>query len=139
MHFWGVFDGHAGSGAAIMASKLLHRLIRDRLGEICHLLENPNTAPPICLAKNGNPFQVDAKKGATQEPEDPDAVSDTTLRFHMEKTVSLESLVMGVIETAFKQMVSGGQLMIHSISSFLLLLVFPIKCFKRIGLPFSWK
>ncbi|XP_033822000.1 protein phosphatase 1H [Periophthalmus magnuspinnatus] len=104
MHFWGVFDGHAGSGAAIMASKLLHRLIRDRLGEICHLLENPNSAPPICLAKNGNAYQVDSKKGAPQEPEDPDAVCDSTLRFHMEKTVSLESLIMGVIETAFKQM-----------------------------------
>ncbi|XP_008278339.1 protein phosphatase 1H [Stegastes partitus] len=104
LHFWGVFDGHAGSGAAIMASKLLHRLIRDRLGEICHLLENPSNAPPICLAKNGSPYQVESKKGAAQEPEDPDAVSDSTVRFHMEKVVSLESLVMGVIETAFKQM-----------------------------------
>uniref|UniRef100_A0A665T5D9 Protein phosphatase 1H-like n=1 Tax=Echeneis naucrates TaxID=173247 RepID=A0A665T5D9_ECHNA len=92
LHFWGVFDGHAGSGAAIMASKLLHRLIRDRLGEICHLLENPSSAPPICLAKNGSPYQAETKKGASQDPEDPD------------KVVSLESLVMGVIETAFKQM-----------------------------------
>ncbi|XP_015251755.1 PREDICTED: protein phosphatase 1H-like [Cyprinodon variegatus] len=105
LHFWGVFDGHAGSGAAIMASKLLHRIIRDGLGEICHLLENPNSAPPICLAKNGSPFQAEAKKGATQEAgEDPDAVSDASVRFYMEKVVSLESLVMGVIETAFKQM-----------------------------------
>lgn len=104
LHFWGVFDGHAGSGAAIMASKLLHRLIRDRLGEIFHLLENPGTAPPICLAKNGSPYQADAKKGVAQEPEEPDAVSDSSVRFHMEKVVSLESLVMGVIETAFSQM-----------------------------------
>uniref|UniRef100_A0A3P8WCB1 Protein phosphatase, Mg2+/Mn2+ dependent, 1J n=1 Tax=Cynoglossus semilaevis TaxID=244447 RepID=A0A3P8WCB1_CYNSE len=104
LHFWGVFDGHAGSGAAIMASKLLHYLIRDRLGEICHLLENPTSAPPICLAKNGSPYQADTKKGAAQEPEDPDAVNDSTVRFHMEKVVSLESLLMGVIETAFKQM-----------------------------------
>uniref|UniRef100_A0A8D0AI50 Protein phosphatase, Mg2+/Mn2+ dependent, 1J n=1 Tax=Sander lucioperca TaxID=283035 RepID=A0A8D0AI50_SANLU len=79
-------------GAAIMASKLLHRLIRDRLGEIFHLLENPTSAPPICLAKNGSPYQADTKKGAAQETEDPD------------KVVSLESLVMGVIETAFTQM-----------------------------------
>lgn len=107
LHFWGVFDGHAGSGAAIMASKLLHYLIRDRLGEICHLLENPTSAPPICLAKNGSPYQADTKKGAAQEPEDPDAVNDSTVRFHMEKVVSLESLLMGVIETAFKQMVSS--------------------------------
>ncbi|XP_017264012.1 protein phosphatase 1H [Kryptolebias marmoratus] len=104
LHFWGVFDGHAGSGAAIMASKLLHRLIRDGLGEICHLLENPSSTPPICLAKNGSPYQAEAKKGATQEAEDPDAVCDSSVRFHMEKVISLESLVMGVIETAFKQM-----------------------------------
>lgn len=91
-----------------MASKLLHRIIRDGLGEICHLLENPNSAPPICLAKNGSPFQAETKKGATQEAaEDPDAVCDASVRFHMEKVVSLESLVMGVIETAFKQMVRG--------------------------------
>lgn len=89
-----------------MASKLLHRLIRDRLGEIFHLLENPSSAPPICLAKNGSPYQVETKKGVTQEPEDPDAISDSSVRFHMEKVVSLESLVMGVIETAFTQMVS---------------------------------
>lgn len=89
-----------------MASKLLHRLIRDRLGEICHLLENPNSAPPICLAKNGSPYQADSKKGAAQDTEDPDAVTDSSVRYYMEKVVSLESLVMGVIETAFKQMVS---------------------------------
>ncbi|KAM6981202.1 protein phosphatase 1H [Aplochiton taeniatus] len=104
MVFWGVFDGHAGSGAAIMASKLLHRLIRDKLGEIAHLLENPSVAPPICLAKNGSPYQAEVKKGATQEPENPDAISDPTARFHMEKAVSLEGLVMGVLENAFKQM-----------------------------------
>ncbi|XP_062327932.1 protein phosphatase 1H [Osmerus eperlanus] len=105
MFYWGVFDGHAGSGAAIVASKLLHRLIRDRLGDIAHLLENPTAAPPICLAKNGSPYQADVKKGAGQgSAEDGDGVSDATIRFHMEKTVSLESLVMGVIENAFKQM-----------------------------------
>ncbi|KAG9352843.1 hypothetical protein JZ751_017419 [Albula glossodonta] len=103
LHFWGVFDGHAGSGAAIMASKLLHRLVRDRLCDIAHLLENPSTAPPICLTKNGSPYQLEVKKGASVE-EDPDSPSDPTARFHMEKVVSLESLVIGTIENAFKQM-----------------------------------
>lgn len=88
-----------------MASKLLHRIIRDRLEEICHLLEDPAGVPPICLAKNGSPYQAEAKKGAAQEAEDADSVSDSMVRFHMEKVVSLESLVMGVIETAFTQMV----------------------------------
>ncbi|CAB1314612.1 unnamed protein product, partial [Coregonus sp. 'balchen'] len=106
LQYWGVFDGHAGSGCAIMASKLLHRLIRDRLGDIAHLLENPSVTPPICLAKNGSPYQVEVKKGAnsTQDPEDPDAITDPSIRFHTEKTVSLESLIMGIIENAFKQM-----------------------------------
>jgi len=121
-----VYDGHAGSGAAIAASKLLHRLIRDRLGEVAHLLENPTSPPPICLAKNGSPYQVtESKKGAaatTQQQqqqqqaaaaaeggaaEEPDAVSDPGVRYHMEKVVSIESLVMGVLENAFKQMVSN--------------------------------
>ncbi|CAL8340560.1 unnamed protein product [Merluccius merluccius] len=120
LHFWGVYDGHAGSGAAIAASKLLHRLIRDRLGEVAHLLENPASPPPICLAKNGSPYQAtESKKGAAAAAaaqqqqqvegggaaaEEPDAISDPTVRYHMEKVVSMESLVMGVLENAFKQM-----------------------------------
>ncbi|XP_056126593.1 protein phosphatase 1H [Rhinichthys klamathensis goyatoka] len=103
MHFWGVFDGHAGSGAALMASKLLHRIIRDRLCDVAHLLENQNSPPPICLAKNGSPFQAEAKKGACLDGEDQDGPPDEP-RFHMEKDISVESLVMGIIETAFKQM-----------------------------------
>lgn len=105
LHFWGVFDGHAGSGAAVMASKLLHRLIRDRLCEVAHLLESPLVPPPICLAKNGSPYQADSKKGAAcQEPDEADTVVDQTTRFHMEKVVSLEGLVTGIIENAFRQM-----------------------------------
>lgn len=105
MHFWGVFDGHAGSGAALMASKLLHRLIRDRLCEVAHLLENQSSPPPICLAKNGSPYQAEQKKGSCMDAEDQDGPVDPIARFHMEKAVSLESLVMGIIENAFKQMV----------------------------------
>lgn len=93
-----------------MASKLLHRIIRDRLEEIFHLLEDPASVPPICLAKNGSPYQAEAKKGAAQETEDADSVSESAVRFHMEKVVSLESLVMGVIETAFTQMVCTSYL-----------------------------
>lgn len=104
MHFWGVFDGHAGSGAALMASKLLQRIIRDRLCDVAHLLENQNSPPPICLAKNGSPFQAEAKKGACLDGEEQDGLLDEP-RFHMEKDISVESLVMGIIETAFRQMV----------------------------------
>lgn len=88
-----------------MASKLLHRLIRDRLCEVAHLLENQNSPPPICLAKNGSPYQADQKKGSCMDAEDQDGPVDPIARFHMEKVVSLESLVMGIIENAFIQMV----------------------------------
>lgn len=104
IHFWGVFDGHAGSGAALAASKLLHRSIRDRLCDVAHILENQNSPPPICLAKNGSPFQAEAKKGACLDGEEQDGPLDEP-RFHMEKDISVESLVMGIIETAFRQMV----------------------------------
>ncbi|XP_043098333.1 protein phosphatase 1H [Puntigrus tetrazona] len=103
MHFWGVFDGHAGSGAALMASKLLQRMILERLCDVCHLLENQNNPPPICLAKNGSPFQAEAKKGACLDGEEQDGLLDEP-RFHMEKDISVESLVMGIIETAFRDM-----------------------------------
>uniref|UniRef100_A0A673JIX5 Protein phosphatase 1H-like n=1 Tax=Sinocyclocheilus rhinocerous TaxID=307959 RepID=A0A673JIX5_9TELE len=103
MHFWGVFDGHAGSGAALMASKLLQLIIRDRLCDVAHLLENQNNPPPICLTKNGSPFQAEAKKGACLDGEEQDGLLDEP-RFHMEKDISVESLVMGIIETAFRQM-----------------------------------
>uniref|UniRef100_A0A671MX67 Protein phosphatase 1H-like n=1 Tax=Sinocyclocheilus anshuiensis TaxID=1608454 RepID=A0A671MX67_9TELE len=103
MHFWGVFDGHAGSGAALMASKLLQCIIRDRLCDVAHLLENQNSPPPICLAKNGSPFQAEAKKGACLDGEKQDGLLDEP-RFHMEKDISVESLVMGIVETAFRQM-----------------------------------
>uniref|UniRef100_A0A4W4HTQ7 PPM-type phosphatase domain-containing protein n=1 Tax=Electrophorus electricus TaxID=8005 RepID=A0A4W4HTQ7_ELEEL len=104
MLFWGVFDGHAGSGAALMASRLLPRLIRDRLCEVAHVLENPSSPPPICLAKNGSPYQPEQKKGACLDAEDPEGSGDPIARFHMEKVVSLEGLVMGIIENAYKQM-----------------------------------
>ncbi len=104
MHSWGVFDGHAGSGAALMASKVLQHLIRDRLCDVAHLLENQNNPPPICLAKNGSPFQAEAKKGACLDGEEKEGLLDEP-RFHMEKDISVESLVMGIIETAFREMV----------------------------------
>lgn len=123
-----------------MASKLLHRLIRDRLDEICHLLEDPAGVPPICLAKNGSPYQAEAKKGAAQEPEDADSVSDSAVRFHMEKAVSLENLVMGVIETAFTQMVCTSYLFGYTKSALMLKTHhFPLhKCYKYLALSLMY-
>uniref|UniRef100_A0A8C6UCA8 Protein phosphatase, Mg2+/Mn2+ dependent, 1H n=1 Tax=Neogobius melanostomus TaxID=47308 RepID=A0A8C6UCA8_9GOBI len=73
-HYWALFDGHAGSGVAVMASHLLHHHIALHLQEVMDILVSPSLATPICLG---------------EEPE---------------KKVSHESLVVGAIENAFKDM-----------------------------------
>ncbi|KAF6733843.1 Protein phosphatase 1H [Oryzias melastigma] len=49
-------------------------------------------------------FRRSQRKERLRNRKIPDAVCDSSVRFYMEKVVSLESLIMGVIETAFKQM-----------------------------------
>uniref|UniRef100_A0A663MHU8 Protein phosphatase, Mg2+/Mn2+ dependent 1J n=1 Tax=Athene cunicularia TaxID=194338 RepID=A0A663MHU8_ATHCN len=80
-HYWALFDGHAGSGAAVLASKRLHLHICEQLRDLVDILR----VPP---------------------PEDSGEVpNDAVPRFHLEKEVSHESLVIGAIENAFKHMV----------------------------------
>uniref|UniRef100_A0A670YMC0 Protein phosphatase, Mg2+/Mn2+ dependent 1J n=1 Tax=Pseudonaja textilis TaxID=8673 RepID=A0A670YMC0_PSETE len=100
-YYWGLFDGHAGSGAAIMASKLLHFHIRDQLQDLVDILQD-SSAPPICLQKG--PSTVLTESSKTSLAEDAEAPNNALPRFHMEKVVSRESLVVGAIENAFKQM-----------------------------------
>ncbi|KAH0618936.1 hypothetical protein JD844_018497 [Phrynosoma platyrhinos] len=101
-YYWGLFDGHAGSGAAIMASKLLHFHIRDQLRDLVDILQNPSP-PPICLQDGSRTFLVETNKAPLAE-EDAEVPNNALPRFHMEKMVSHESLVVGAIENAFKQM-----------------------------------
>uniref|UniRef100_A0A8C4XBW8 Protein phosphatase, Mg2+/Mn2+ dependent, 1J n=1 Tax=Erpetoichthys calabaricus TaxID=27687 RepID=A0A8C4XBW8_ERPCA len=100
-HYWALFDGHAGPGAAIMASKLLHFHICDHLRDIVDLLLNPSVTPSICLHGDTKPEEC---HGCEAQEEDIDHSCSPTTRFHMEKAVSLESLVIGAIENAYKQM-----------------------------------
>ncbi|XP_023797663.1 protein phosphatase 1J isoform X2 [Cyanistes caeruleus] len=101
-HYWALFDGHAGSGAAVMASQRLHLHICEQLRDLVEILQDPSP-PPICLPH-----------GAKTGPADPNHMSytedcgevpnDAAPRFHLEKAVSHESLVIGAIENAFKHM-----------------------------------
>ncbi|MGH0188140.1 UNVERIFIED_CONTAM: hypothetical protein FKN15_028072 [Acipenser sinensis] len=100
-HFWALFDGHAGTGAAIMASKLLHVHICDQLQEIVELLLNPTVAPSIILGEEARPLTSEPRKASSPEE---GGGAQPVERFHQEKAVSLESLVIGAIENAFKQM-----------------------------------
>uniref|UniRef100_A0A3B5A1A8 Protein phosphatase 1H-like n=1 Tax=Stegastes partitus TaxID=144197 RepID=A0A3B5A1A8_9TELE len=69
-HYWALFDGHAGSGAAVVAARLLQHHIACQLQAVIEILQD--TPPPP--------------------------------RFFTEKKIQHESLVIGAIENAFKEM-----------------------------------
>uniref|UniRef100_A0A8D0BA85 Protein phosphatase, Mg2+/Mn2+ dependent 1J n=1 Tax=Salvator merianae TaxID=96440 RepID=A0A8D0BA85_SALMN len=101
-YYWGLFDGHAGSGAAVMASKLLHFHIRDQLRDLVDILQD-SSPPPICLQDGFRTTLVESNRAPLAE-EDVEVPNSALPRFHMEKIISRESLVVGAIENAFKQM-----------------------------------
>ncbi|XP_067166769.1 protein phosphatase 1J [Apteryx mantelli] len=96
-HYWALFDGHAGSGAAVMASERLHLHICEQLRDLVDILQDPSP-PPICLQRDAEPNR------APLVEDDGEVPSDALPRFHLEKVVSHESLVIGAIENAFKHM-----------------------------------
>ncbi|XP_015249411.1 PREDICTED: protein phosphatase 1H-like [Cyprinodon variegatus] len=111
-HYWALFDGHAGSGAAVMASRLLHHHIALHLQEVMEILCAPNLLPPTCLDDEPVNHLLSATshralsratslRGAAGAPGSP---STQPTRFFTEKKVSQESLVIGAIENAFKDM-----------------------------------
>ncbi|KAI1231088.1 hypothetical protein IHE44_0008534 [Lamprotornis superbus] len=101
-HYWALFDGHAGSGAAVMASERLHLHICEQLRDLVEILQDPSP-PPICLPHDtktspADPTQVSYTEDHGEVP------NNAVPRFHLEKAVSHESLVIGAIENAFKHM-----------------------------------
>ncbi|XP_057692333.1 protein phosphatase 1H [Corythoichthys intestinalis] len=113
-HYWGLFDGHAGCGAAVVASRLLHHHIALHLQEVMEILCTPDLQPPTCLSEEPVRWQHQhlnpnhralsravSLRGAAGAPGSP-GVPPT--RFFAEKKVSHESLVVGAIENAFKDM-----------------------------------
>uniref|UniRef100_A0A8C0H7A5 Protein phosphatase, Mg2+/Mn2+ dependent 1J n=1 Tax=Chelonoidis abingdonii TaxID=106734 RepID=A0A8C0H7A5_CHEAB len=101
-HYWGLFDGHAGSGAAVMASKLLHLHICDQLRDLVDILQD-SSPPPLCLPGIARELPAEQNRAPLAQA-DAELPSDALPRFHLEKAVSHESLVIGAIENAFKRM-----------------------------------
>ncbi|KAM6237294.1 protein phosphatase 1J [Porphyrio hochstetteri] len=97
-HYWALFDGHAGSGAAVVASRRLHLHICEQLRDLVDILQDPSP-PPICL-----PHDVRAGPTEPLAEDNGEVPNDAVPRFHLEKAVSHESLVIGAIENAFKHM-----------------------------------
>ncbi|XP_060248924.1 protein phosphatase 1J isoform X2 [Meriones unguiculatus] len=92
-YYWGLFDGHAGGGAAEMASRLLHRHIREQLKDIVEILQD-RSPPPLCLPSTpGTPgFSDHSHLVSPQSCWSP------------QKEVTHDSLVIGAIESAFQLM-----------------------------------
>eukprot|EP00062_Callorhinchus_milii_P010481 gi/632955433/ref/XP_007893463.1/ PREDICTED: protein phosphatase 1H isoform X1 [Callorhinchus milii] len=107
-NYWALFDGHAGAGAAVVASKLLHHQIAEHLQEVVDVLRNSAVLPPTCLGDEpevGNNTRTLTRaaslRGGVGVPGSP---STPSTRFFIEKKISHESLIIGAIENAFKDM-----------------------------------
>uniref|UniRef100_A0A8C1UGM9 Protein phosphatase, Mg2+/Mn2+ dependent, 1H n=1 Tax=Cyprinus carpio TaxID=7962 RepID=A0A8C1UGM9_CYPCA len=128
-HYWALFDGHGGSGAAVFTAKFLHLHIEEQLQEVLEILQNPSLQPPTCLGEE-NPVhhlhpsarcsqrglsRAASLRGAAGAPGPPNTVAP---RFFMEKKIKQESLVVGAIENAFKEMDAhiARERMLYSIS-----------------------
>ncbi|KAG7454296.1 hypothetical protein MATL_G00258120 [Megalops atlanticus] len=122
-HYWALFDGHAGSGAAVVASKLLQHHIVEQLQDVLDILRNSALLPPTCLGEEPNNTpgshraltRAASLRGAAGAPGSP---GTPPTRFFTEKKVQHESLVIGAIENAFKEMDSQieREKAVHSIS-----------------------
>ncbi|XP_069485944.1 protein phosphatase 1H [Ambystoma mexicanum] len=108
-HYWALFDGHAGAGAAVVASKLLQHHIVEQLQDIVEILKNSALPPPTCLgeepetamANNKTLTRAASLRGAGGTPGSP---STPQTRFFTEKKIPHECLIIGAIENAFKEM-----------------------------------
>ncbi|XP_077566087.1 protein phosphatase 1H-like [Stigmatopora nigra] len=117
-HYWALFDGHAGSGAAVVASRLLQHHIVCQLQAVMEILHNLTSPPPTILGEEppdepcsqGNVpsgqrslTRAASLRGAAGAPASPGGTPPAP-RFFTEKKVRHESLVIGAVENAFKEM-----------------------------------
>ncbi|XP_037098873.1 protein phosphatase 1H-like isoform X1 [Syngnathus acus] len=118
-HYWALFDGHAGSGAAVVASRLLQHHIACQLQSVMEILHNLASLPPTILGEepDGNPYlqgttpgpnqrsltRAASLRGAAGAPSSPSNTPPPP-RFFAEKKIQHESLVIGAMENAFKEM-----------------------------------
>ncbi|XP_044927539.1 protein phosphatase 1H isoform X1 [Mustela putorius furo] len=108
-HYWSLFDGHAGSGAAVVASRLLQHHVTEQLQDIVEILKNSAVLPPTCLGEEPENTPAHSRtltraaslRGGVGAPGSP---STPPTRFFTEKKIPHECLVIGALESAFKEM-----------------------------------
>ena len=85
--YFGIFDGHAGSGCAVTAANELHQVVHKRLmGVLLHLLQQTRGTGTGLLNNTGS-----------------DSMSSTIMWFP-NRDISIESMVIGALESAFWDM-----------------------------------
>lgn len=101
----------------MFASKFLHLHVEEQLQEVLEILQNPSLQPPTCLGEEPTLHHLHPVAGCSQRGLSraaslrgaagaPGSPNTMTPRFFMEKKIKQESLVVGAIENAFKEMVS---------------------------------
>ena len=84
--FFGIFDGHAGSGCAVAAANELHQVIHKKLmGVLLHLLQQAR----------GAGTGIFSSTAGDNRP---------TLMWYPNREISVESMVIGALESAFWEM-----------------------------------
>ncbi|XP_021566847.1 protein phosphatase 1H [Carlito syrichta] len=108
-YYWSLFDGHAGSGAAVVASRLLQHHVTEQLQDIVDILRNSAVLPPTCLGEEPENTPANSRtltraaslRGGVGTPGSP---GTPPTRFFTEKKIPHECLVIGALESAFKEM-----------------------------------
>ena len=83
--YFGIFDGHAGSGCAVTAANELHQVIHKRLmGVLLHLLQQARGGATGILSNSSE--------------------KTSTLMWYPNREISIEAMVIGALESAFWEM-----------------------------------
>ncbi|KAI0226737.1 Protein phosphatase 1H [Lamellibrachia satsuma] len=90
MTYFAIFDGHAGTGAALVAVNLLHHIIKKNLSDVREELTRRENM-------SGKPQQTPS---GLREP----AVSLPSPYRDRSASIDVDNLVIGALETAFKEM-----------------------------------
>ncbi|GMS96204.1 hypothetical protein PENTCL1PPCAC_18379, partial [Pristionchus entomophagus] len=87
--FFAIFDGHAGTGASIMASRCLHEHIKSRLSEVLESLIEMDRQENFMSSKFRSNSVYSLGKGQSRREK---------------STINADSLVIGAIESAYVDM-----------------------------------
>ncbi|KAJ3612366.1 hypothetical protein NHX12_020642 [Muraenolepis orangiensis] len=135
-HYWALFDGHAGSGVAVVASRLLHHHVAGQLQAVAHVLRGQPFPPPTVLDEEpphaaAPPLEPGSQRSLCRAtslrgapagaPAGAPCCTPPAARYFMEKKIQCDSLVVGALENDAqvqreKQVfnISGGAIIIRN-------------------------